>query len=61
MQPAGNVTLLFPDIEASTRLLQQLGDDRCPLALGQHHRLLRDAFTSHDGYEVNREGVQAAI
>jgi len=56
VQPAGDVTLLFTDIEASTRLLQQLGDERYALALDEHRRLLRAAFAAHDGYEVNCEG-----
>jgi len=56
VQPSGNVTLLFSDIEASTRLLQQLGTDRYAVALEQYRRLLREAFSSHDGYEVNYEG-----
>jgi predicted ATPase/class 3 adenylate cyclase len=56
MQPSGNVTLLFTDIEASTRLLQQLGDERYALALDEHRQLLRAAFATHDGYEVNCEG-----
>src|SRR5262245_7643829 len=56
MQPAGTITLLFTDIEASTRLLQQLGTDRYALALDEHRRILRAAFAAHDGYEVNYEG-----
>jgi predicted ATPase/class 3 adenylate cyclase len=56
MQPHGTVTMLFSDIEASTRLLHQLGTDRYSLALDEHRRLLRAAFAAHDGYEVACEG-----
>jgi predicted ATPase/class 3 adenylate cyclase len=55
-QPTGSVTLLFTDVEGSTRLLQRLGRERYAAALDLHRRLLRDAFGRHDGYEVNYEG-----
>jgi predicted ATPase/class 3 adenylate cyclase len=49
------VTFLFTDIEGSTRLLHELGD-RYRGALDDHRRLLREAFTDHDGYEVDTQG-----
>jgi predicted ATPase/class 3 adenylate cyclase len=55
-QPQGQVTLLFSDIEGSTRLLQELGRDRYTEALDLHRRLLRSAFGCHQGYEVDYEG-----
>jgi predicted ATPase/class 3 adenylate cyclase len=55
-QPTGTVTLLFSDIEGSTRLLERLGTERYGKALELHRRLLRDAFAAHDGYEVGTEG-----
>ena len=55
-QPTGTVTLLFTDIEGSTRLLQQLGREWYAEALDLHRRLLRAAFDAHDGYEVDYEG-----
>ena len=55
-QPAGTVTLLFTDIEGSTRLLRTLGERRYSEALDLHRRLLRGAFERHGGYEVNYEG-----
>jgi predicted ATPase/class 3 adenylate cyclase len=51
----GTVTLLFTDIEGSTRLLQRLGD-RYGDALAQHRRLLRDAIANHRGQEVDNQG-----
>src|SRR5439155_4422033 len=56
VQPTGTVTLLFTDIEGSTRLLHRLGLQRYANALGLHRRLLRDAFDRHGGYEVHCEG-----
>jgi len=55
-QPTGTVTLLFSDIEGSTRLLDRLGRDRYAQALDLNRRLLREAFQRHDGYEVDCEG-----
>ena len=54
--PRGTVTLLFTDIEGSTRLLQELGEDLYVRALEDHRRLLRDAFTEHGGIEVEMQG-----
>jgi predicted ATPase/class 3 adenylate cyclase len=54
--PRGTVTLLFTDIEGSTRLLQELGDDLYVRALEDHRRLLREAFTARDGVEVEMQG-----
>lgn len=53
--PSGTVTLLFTDIEGSTRLLRELGD-RYAEALAEHRRLLRDVFSSYRGVEVDTQG-----
>jgi predicted ATPase/class 3 adenylate cyclase len=55
-QPTGTVTLLFTDVEGSTRMLQRLGRERYAAALALHRRLLREAFERHGGYEVDCEG-----
>ena len=55
-QPTGTVTLLFTDIEGSTRLLNRLGTARYGAALDLHRRLLRASFERHNGYEVDHEG-----
>ena len=54
--PSGVTTFLFTDIEGSTRLLQDLGDDAYEASLAEHRRLLREAFATHDGIEVGTEG-----
>src|SRR5204862_7319845 len=53
--PSGTVTLLFTDIEGSTRLLQALGE-RYAGTLAEHQRLLREAFAAHGGREVDTQG-----
>ena len=54
--PDGTVTLLFTDIEGSTRMLQELGREAYVRALTEHRRLLRDALTAHGGVEVEMQG-----
>lgn len=54
--PSGTVTLLFTDVEGSTRLLQQVGPDDYGRLLATHHRLLREALQAHAGIEVKTEG-----
>jgi predicted ATPase len=54
--PAGTVTFLFTDVEGSTQLLHELGPDAYGNALLEHRRLLREAFSRHDGVEVDTEG-----
>jgi len=53
--PTGTVTFLFTDIEASTRLLQTLGD-RYAEVLQRHYQLLREAIESHGGGVLGTEG-----
>jgi predicted ATPase/class 3 adenylate cyclase len=53
--PTGTVTLLFSDIEGSTRLLHLLGK-RYADVLAECRRLLRAAFHQHHGHEVDTQG-----
>ena len=52
----GTVTLLFTDIEGSTRLLQRLGSEDYSRVLGDHHRIVRGALNASQGTEVKTEG-----
>jgi predicted ATPase/class 3 adenylate cyclase len=54
--PSGTVTFLFSDIEGSTRLLHELGAEDYAAALGEHRRVLRQAFARHGGVEVDTQG-----
>src|ERR687895_1673391 len=53
--PSGTVTFLFSDIESSTRLLRELGDD-WEGTLADHNRILRESFAESGGREVDRQG-----
>ena len=53
--PSGTVTFLFTDIEGSTRLLQELGDQYAGV-LAEHRRALREAFERNGGVEVDTQG-----
>jgi class 3 adenylate cyclase len=53
--PGGTVTLLFTDIEGSTRLLKELRGDYGQL-LADHHRLMRTALEEHAGREMDTQG-----
>ncbi len=55
-QPSGTVTLVFTDVEGSTRLLQELGRDAYLAALDEQRRIVRAACARHDGYEVDTAG-----
>ena len=54
--PTGTVTFLFSDIEGSTRLLHELGAKAYAEALTEHRRVMRAAFATHGGVEVDTQG-----
>ena len=53
--PEGTVSLLFSDMEGSTRLLGKLGSEY-PAALDEQRRVLRAAWRGHGGKELGTEG-----
>ncbi|HEV2461940.1 MAG TPA: helix-turn-helix domain-containing protein, partial [Ktedonobacterales bacterium] len=53
--PSGTVTVLFTDIEGSTRLLQRLGTRYGEVLNGQR-AILRAALVAHGGSEVDTQG-----
>src|SRR5260370_27960434 len=53
--PTGTITLLFTDIEGSTRLLQKVGERYAEL-LNECRSLLRTAFSAYHGHEVDTQG-----
>jgi len=53
--PTGTLTLLFSDIEGSTKLLRRLGD-RYGEALSIQRALLRACFAEYGGHEMGTEG-----
>jgi predicted ATPase/class 3 adenylate cyclase len=54
--PTGTVTFLFTDIEGSTRLIAELGEDGYAEALVEHRRVVREAFLRGGGVEVDTQG-----
>ena len=54
--PGGTVTFVFTDIEGSTRLLQELGDEGYGRVSGDHRRLVRETFGARGGTEIDTQG-----
>ena len=54
--PTGTVTFLFTDVEGSTRLLRELGEEAYAGALAEHRRVVREACVAADGVEVDTQG-----
>jgi predicted ATPase len=54
--PQGTVTFLFTDIEGSTRLLQDLGEESYAATLAEHRHVLRGSFSRYGGVEVDTQG-----
>jgi class 3 adenylate cyclase len=53
--PSGTVTFVFTDIEGSTRLLQELGDDYGEV-VSSHRRIIRECFGERGGTEMDTQG-----
>ena len=50
------LTFLNTDIEGSTALLRRVGDDVYGQILADHHRIIRDALSTHEGREDGTAG-----
>lgn len=55
VQASGTVTFLFTDIEHSTDLLDQLGEQYAAVLAG-HHRIMRTAIQKWKGQEIDNQG-----
>jgi class 3 adenylate cyclase len=53
--PGGTVTFVFTDIEGSTQLLQELGDEYADVSR-DHRRIVRETFASRGGAEIDTQG-----
>jgi class 3 adenylate cyclase len=53
---AGTVTFAFTDIEGSTKLLQELGDEAFGALSRDHRRLVRETFGAAGGSEIDTQG-----
>jgi class 3 adenylate cyclase len=54
--PDGTVTIMFSDIEGSTVLTEQLGDERWLKLLHRHNAVIRRHLAAHRGFEVKSQG-----
>ena len=54
--PTGTVTFVFTDLEGSTALLRELGNEDYAALLAEHRRIVREAFEAHGGIEVDSQG-----
>ncbi|WP_082281892.1 protein kinase domain-containing protein [Mycobacterium colombiense] len=54
--PDGTVTIMFSDIEGSTALAEQLGDERWLKLLHRHNTVIRRQLAAHSGFEVKSQG-----
>jgi predicted ATPase/class 3 adenylate cyclase len=54
--PTGTVTFFFSDIEGSTKLLQELGQDRFRDTVEEHQRIVREAIAGGEGTVIGTEG-----
>jgi class 3 adenylate cyclase len=54
--PGGTVTFVFTDIEGSTKLLQELGDEAYGTVSNDHRRLVRETFGARGGTEIDTQG-----
>ena len=58
--PSGTVAFVLTDIEGSTRLLRRLGDGYAAV-LERHRALLRAAWATHRGHEVDSTGDSSFV
>jgi class 3 adenylate cyclase len=53
---SGTVTFAFTDIEGSTKLLQELGDETFGALSRDHRRIVRETFAATGGTEIDTQG-----
>jgi len=53
---SGTVTFAFTDIEGSTKLLQELGDEAFGALSRDHRRIVRETFGAAGGSEIDTQG-----
>jgi predicted ATPase/class 3 adenylate cyclase len=54
--PSGLITFVFTDIEASTRIVRELGAEEFARCLVEHRRAVRRIVAEHGGIEAGTEG-----
>jgi predicted ATPase/class 3 adenylate cyclase len=59
--PSGTLTMLFTDIEGSTSILEEVGDEGYAELLAKHHQLLIGAVEAHHGRLVDTRVPDAVV
>lgn len=54
--PDGMMTIVFTDIEASTELMERVGEDRWVATVLTHNRMVRECVLEHGGEIVKSQG-----
>jgi class 3 adenylate cyclase len=54
--PEGTVTIMFTDVEGSSDLVRELGDEGARAILRSHDDVVIEAIKTHEGTEVERAG-----
>ena len=54
--PSAIHTIVFTDVESSTALTQQLGDDQLRVFMRDHERIVRESLAAHGGSEIKALG-----
>ena len=54
--PDGIVAIVFTDVEGSTALVRDLGEERARAVLRRHDAIVRELLPTHAGVEVERAG-----
>lgn len=54
--PDGVVTIVFTDVEKSSELVRDLGDEQAHPILRRHDEVVRQVLAEHEGVEVERSG-----
>ncbi len=55
-EASGLVTILFTDMEGSTAMTQELGDEGAQNAVRRHNSIVREALKAHSGKEIKHTG-----
>jgi predicted ATPase/class 3 adenylate cyclase len=55
--PSGTVTFLCTEIEGSTALMEQVGDEVFARLMQEHHRIVRETMATHAGAEVSADNA----
>ena len=56
MGPGGTLTIMFTDLERSTSMVTELGENKAYGVMNKHNAILREQFKAYRGHEAKRVG-----